>query len=96
MATAPSSPDPYSAAFGAAAKLGTAALDDKTNQTSSSAFTSAFDSSNWQVNIKSAGASQSATNDKSSGLLSGLGPALQNPMVLVALAVVAYLVIKRR
>jgi hypothetical protein len=93
---APASPDPYSAAFGAAAKLGTAALDDKTNQTSSSTFTSAFDDSGWNLNIKSGGSSQSTSSDKSSGLLSGLGPLLKNPVVLIGLAVLAYMVMQRK
>lgn len=88
--------DPYSAAFGAATKLGTAALDDKTNQTQTDSFTSAFDSSGWTVNVKGDGNSQTATSDKSSGLLGSLGPLLRNPLVLVALAGLVYMAMQRK
>ena len=72
------------------------ALDDQTNQTLNNSFGAGFDNSGWNVNTKSDGATQSTTSDRSSGLLDGLAPMLQNPMVLLALAVGAYLYLKRR
>ena len=94
MAALPTKPaDPWSTGIMAGAGIAKAALDDQTNQTLSNSFGAGFDNSGWSVNTGSG--TQSTTADRSSGLLSGLGPMLQNPMVLVALAVVAFLYLKK-
>lgn len=85
--------DPYSAAFGAAAKLGTAALDDKTNQTSSSTFNLGFDNSGWAVNVGTG--QQNASADKATGITAGFAQALKNPAVLAVVALLAYVYLKR-
>jgi hypothetical protein len=85
--------DPYSAAFGAAAQLGKAAIDDKTNLTQSTKFDSTFDGSGWSINIGSG--SLSATASKNDPV-AGVAALLQNPVALIGLAVALYLVWKRR
>lgn len=86
--------DPWSTGIMAGASVAGKALDDQTNQTLNNSFSAGFDNSGWNVNV-GAGATQSATTDRSSGLLASLGPMLQNPLVLMALAVGAYLYLKR-
>jgi hypothetical protein len=86
--------DPWSAGIMGATSVATAALDDKTNQTLNNSYTAAFDNSGWNVNV-GAGASQSTQTDRSTSAL-GLSSLLQNPVVLIALAAVAFLYLKRR
>lgn len=78
----------------AAGSVAKAALDDQTNQTLHNSFSTGFDNSGWNVNV-GAGASQSTQTDRSSSAL-GLGALLNNPVVLIALCVGAYYVLKRR
>jgi len=75
-----------------AASVAGKALDDKTNQTLNNTFSAGFDNA-WTVNIGSG--SQSTQTDKSSSAL-GLGSVLNNPMVLLALCAVAYMVMSRK
>lgn len=83
--------DPYSAAFGAAAGVATKALDDKTNQTSSTSSSFGYDGSGWVVNTGSG----SATNSQSRSELGNLMGMLSNPLVLGAICVGIYLWTKR-
>lgn len=77
----------------AAGSIATKALDDKTNMNTAQNFTSAFDSSGWNVNVGQ-GASQSSTADRSSSVL-GTSQLLRNPLVLVALCLALYYVTKK-
>ncbi|WP_317205560.1 hypothetical protein [Janthinobacterium sp.] len=97
----PIAADPYSAAFGAAASVASAALDDKTNQTQNSNFGGAtFDNSGWNVNIGSGAANNTPVKTTTnSPIASGVGAALatlQNPMVMLAIAAVVYMVLRRK
>lgn len=75
----------------AAGSVATAALNDKTNMTNGANITTGFDNSGWSVNLAGRGATaqQTATSDKTSSSL-GVGQLLQNPLVLVLLAFVAF------
>ena len=87
--------NPYAAAFGAAASLGKAALQDQTSLTQSSRYDAAFDNSGFTVNVGSGTAS--TLTDKSQ--LPGVGQltnALKNPMVLGAIVVLAIVYLKTR
>jgi hypothetical protein len=83
--------NPWSAGIMAAGSVASAALNDKTNMTNGANVSTGFDNSGWSVNLAGRGATaqQTATNDKSSSSL-GLPQLMNNPLVLVLLAFVAF------
>lgn len=84
--------DPYSAAFGAAASVANTALKDQGVMAQQTSNSSGFDSSGWVVSIGSG----SASNSQSKSPAGSLAQLLQNPMVLIALSVVALMILKGR
>ncbi len=86
---------PWGAAISAGAALGSKALDDKTNQTLSNTFDSAFDASGWNVNIGQ-GAKQTSAYEKTGDSAFNLGALMSNPMVLIAVCALAYVYLKKR
>ncbi len=82
--------DPWSAGIMAAGSIASGALRDSTPQSQNNSFASGYDNSGFVVNIGSGSAS--ASIDKSASPLAGL---LKNPVLLIALALGAYLVMKR-
>jgi hypothetical protein len=84
--------DPYSAAFGAAASVASAALSDKGVQAGSTQTQNGFDNSGWVVNVGSG----SATNSQSKTPLGDVTKLLGNPLVLLAIGAVLYFTLGRK
>lgn len=80
----------------AAGGIASAAMQKPAMTTSASFGASTFDNSGWNVNIAGQGASvtSSASNDRTA--LPNLAALLKNPVVLVGLAVAAYLYLGRK
>lgn len=80
----------------AAGSIASGALNDKTNMTNGVSSTFGFDNSGFAVNIagKGATATQNADSSKATGL--NLAALLHDPVVLIGLAVVAYMLLGRK
>jgi hypothetical protein len=90
MASSLAQSNPYGAAIMAGASVANSALNDKTNMTNGVQQGWGFDNSGFSVNVGTRGGStQTTALDKSTSAL-GLSQLLQNPVVLVLLAFVAY------
>lgn len=88
--------DPWSAGLMALGSVAGKAVEDKAMNSQNSAGAS-FDNSGWTLNVSTGkGATQSAQADRSQGAALDLGAMLKNPLVLIALAFVAYAVIARK
>jgi hypothetical protein len=85
--------DPWSAGFMAVGGVATAAINDKTNMTNQASLSQVFDNSGWAVNIGTG--TQNASSEKAPPIAAAAANMLQNPMVLVVLAVGLYLVLKK-
>lgn len=80
--------DPWSSGLMAASSIAGGALNDKTAMTNGVNISNAFDSSGWNVNIGSG--SQTSSAVKAAPVAANTLALLNNPIVLIGLAVVAY------
>ena len=87
--------DPWAAAFGGVASIGTAALQKTPSSMQSTADLGGFDSSGWNVNIGSGTQTPSYNKTSASGPAAGLLSLLQNPVVMVGILVGIYLMAKK-
>jgi len=81
----------------AAGSVANAAMTDKTNMTNGANVSTGFDNSGWSLNLSTHGgaATQTTSSDKSSSAL-GLSQLLNNPVLLIVLAFVAYTMVGKK
>jgi hypothetical protein len=96
MAGTPVPADPWSAGFMATASVATAALAKPTMTAQQSTGSTSFDNSGWNVNLGfGGGATMATTTDRSMSAL-GASAVLNNPRMLLLLAVGVYFLMGRK